>query len=85
MRKGAWVQLMRQSPQGCEGLLTTPVCPHPPALQGEQPCPICYEDMGLDVAMLVHCRFGCGGNVHGKCLGWVCCAGNHMAGRVCGH
>ncbi|GIM11794.1 hypothetical protein Vretimale_15256 [Volvox reticuliferus] len=39
----------------------------------EDPCPICYEDMvGQDLDNLVWCRFGCGRNVHGKCMGvWM--------------
>ncbi|EFJ52902.1 hypothetical protein VOLCADRAFT_86362 [Volvox carteri f. nagariensis] len=39
----------------------------------EEPCPICYEDMlGQDLDNLVWCRFGCGRNVHGKCMGvWM--------------
>ncbi len=36
----------------------------------EEPCPICYEDMvGQDLDNLVWCRYGCGRNVHGKCMG----------------
>lgn len=39
------------------------------ALQ-EDPCPICYEDLvDADLDALVWCRFGCGRNVHGKCMG----------------
>ncbi|KAG2432423.1 hypothetical protein HYH02_012994 [Chlamydomonas schloesseri] len=39
----------------------------------DDPCPICYEDMvGQDPDLLVWCRFGCGRNVHGKCMGvWM--------------
>ncbi|GFR42292.1 hypothetical protein Agub_g3190, partial [Astrephomene gubernaculifera] len=39
----------------------------------EDPCPICYEDMvGQELDNLVWCRFGCGRNVHGKCMGvWM--------------
>lgn len=32
-------------------------------------CPICYEEFsGANPAQLVHCRSGCGQNVHGKCM-----------------
>lgn len=43
------------------------------AVDEEEPCPICYEEMaGCDLDALVWCRFGCGRNVHGKCMGvWM--------------
>ncbi|KAL6750982.1 hypothetical protein V8C86DRAFT_2793293 [Haematococcus lacustris] len=38
-------------------------------LDEEEPCPICYEDMaGLAPEFMVWCRYGCGSNVHGKCM-----------------
>ncbi|GLC40238.1 hypothetical protein PLESTB_001310400 [Pleodorina starrii] len=42
-------------------------------IEEEDPCPICYEDLaGQDLDNLVWCRFGCGRNVHGKCMGvWM--------------
>lgn len=41
-------------------------------LDPDEPCPICYEDMS-DLGesaelLLVHCKFGCGRNVHGRCM-----------------
>ena len=37
------------------------------------PCPICYEDVAQCAsASLVHCRFGCGNWIHGRCMQqWV--------------
>ncbi len=31
-------------------------------------CPICYEEFGSVRKNSVHCRFGCGGNVHAACM-----------------
>ena len=39
------------------------------ALDDEEPCPVCYEDMtGVDLDALVWCKRGCGRNIHGKCM-----------------
>lgn len=51
-------------------------------LEPGEPCPVCYDDMttlGEDAPLLlVHCRWGCGRSVHGRCMRiWM----DHQTGK----
>ncbi|KAH8928755.1 hypothetical protein BT69DRAFT_1212462 [Atractiella rhizophila] len=48
----------------------------PGAGEGEEDCPICYEEMKSNDSTLVFCETGCGKPLHKECFGqWSTCGG----------